>query len=523
MTHSVSEKIIKNTVFNTIGRFWGILVALFLTPYILNHVGIERYGIWAVIGVLTGYFGLLDFGMGTSFVKYISEYYAKKDHKSINQVVSTGVVFYSIFGALIIAVAFLAMTPLLVLFRIPRELYGEAVFVFRLGVILFAASSIFSAFQALQGGLQRMDVSNKIAIGVSVPMVLGTVWFLENGYGLRGLMLNNAIIIAVTGAVNVMAGFRLLPELKFSPVLLTREMFGKLFAFGYKMQSAKIADAVVFQADRLLLCHFLGVGAAGVYQLGSSIAYHLRGVSLLLISAVLPAASDLDAKQEHDKLKTLYLKGSKYLVLVSFPLAFFTMASAGLIIRTWVGPGYERAAVVLQLLAAGYLANLLSGVGTSVGAAIGKPEFQMRAAIITAVSNIVLSVALILWIGFFGVAVATVVSFVLGTVYFFFKLHSRIGLSSKKVILETVPVPLCAALLPALGICGLHYRLKAAIMGAGRLGGLELLVLEGLAFLGIYLAVILRGGYLDGFDRDIMRKAVSYLTSRRTPSEGRGA
>jgi len=520
MTYSVSENIIRNTVFNAAGRFWGILVTIFLTPYILGHIGIERYGIWAIVGVLTGYFSLLDFGMGTSFVKYISEYYAKKDYKSINQVISTGAAFYAVFAAVVVLVAFLAMHQLLALFKVPQELAGEVFFVFRLGIVLFAVSNILSAFQAVQGGLQRMDISNKISIGASVPMILGTVYFLEAGYGLRGLMLNNAVILAATGAANVIAGFRIFPELRLSPSLVTRGMFGKLLNFGFKMQFSKVADAVVFQTDRLLIGHFLGVGEVGVYQLGSSIAYQVRAVPLLLVSAILPAASDLNAKLEHDRLKMLYLKSSKYLVLASFPLIFFTMAAAQLVMRTWVGPGYERSALVLQLLAAGYLANLLSGVGTSVSAAIGKPEIQMWAAIISAVSNIVLSVALILSIGFFGVAVATDVSFILSTGYFFFKLHRQMGLSTRKMAMEIVSLPLCAALLPALAIAGLHYWLKPAFMCAGRPGSFGILAMEGLAFAGIYLAGIIKGGYLDGYDREMLRKAVLYLKSRTAPYAG---
>ena len=63
----ISQKVIRNTIFNTIGRFWQILIGLVLIPYIVSHIGVERYGIWAIVGVLTGYFGLLDLGAKDSF------------------------------------------------------------------------------------------------------------------------------------------------------------------------------------------------------------------------------------------------------------------------------------------------------------------------------------------------------------------------------------------------------------------------------------------------------------------------
>ena len=91
---NISQKIVKNTFYNMIGKFFGILAALFLTPYIIRHIGIERFGLWAIVGVMTGYFGLIDCGIGTSFVKYIAEFYTKKEVDKINQLVSTGVIFY---------------------------------------------------------------------------------------------------------------------------------------------------------------------------------------------------------------------------------------------------------------------------------------------------------------------------------------------------------------------------------------------------------------------------------------------
>lgn len=57
--NSISEKIMRNTKFNALGYFWGILIIL--TPYIIHHLGIERVGMWVIIGVLVSYFGILDF------------------------------------------------------------------------------------------------------------------------------------------------------------------------------------------------------------------------------------------------------------------------------------------------------------------------------------------------------------------------------------------------------------------------------------------------------------------------------
>lgn len=511
METSTSGKILKNTVYNAIGRFWGIAVAVVMAPYIINNVGIERYGIWAFVGVLTGYFSLLDFGVGTSFVKYIAEYYAKRDHENISRLISTGVIFYLGFAALVIPLSFLVIDPLLRFFSIPAELYSEAFFVFQVGVMLFAVSGAVNAFQSIQGGLQRMDISNSISIIISIPMIAGTVYVLESGYGLRGLILNNVVVLALSCVLNVFSGFRLLPGLSLSPRLFCREMFKRLFTFGYKLQFSRIADLVVFQADRLLIAYFLNLSSVGFYQLGSTMAQNMRQLPLLLVSAILPAASDMDAKKEHEKLRELYFRGSKYLVLVSFPLVFFTIISAPLIMFIWMGSGYEKSAWVIRVLAGGYLVNLLAGVGTSIGAAIGKPEFQMGAAIVSGVTNIILSVALISLFGFLGAALSATIALVLGPLYFFVKLHAQLGVSTRDLIRRIVLLPLAACLLPAVTAWLVNSGFIPVGRALTRLAALQIFVVEGAAFSGVYIAIILIVGYLDDYDRGVLRKLAGMI------------
>ena len=512
MAITIKEKIVKNTLFNTLGHFWVILVALFLTPYIISHIGIERYGIWAIVGVLTGYFDLLDFGIGTSFVKYISEYYAKNDYKKINQIVNTGFIFYSIFAVLIVLLGFSIIGLLLKSFNVPQGLYEEAVFVFLLGIIIFGASNALSVFVAIQGGLQRMEISNIVVVVMSVPNIVGTIFFLERDYGLSGLMINNAIILVISSIANIIIAFKILPELRFNPFLFSREMFKRLFSFGVKLQFAKIADNITFQTDKILIAYFLNVSYVGFYQLGSSITSKMRGLPLLLISALLPAASEMNAFNEREKLHELYLRGTKYLSAVSIPLVFFVIISAHLIMLAWIGKGYEKSAWIIQLLGIGYLVNILAGVGVTIASAMGKPEFQMKAAIITATSNLILSIILIIKFGFIGVAIATSISLVLGPIYFFVKLHQQIRLPLIDFMKKTILKPLLISFLVAMLIYGLNYGIKPLIIAANRPTIISIFFLEGAFFVSIYTIIILKVKHFNWHDINYFKESISFVT-----------
>ena len=236
MAYSISHKIVKNTLFNAAGRFWGILIGLLLTPYIIRHLGLEKYGILTLVGATTGYFGLLDFGIGASFVKYIAEFHVDKDSGKINQLIVTGFLFYSALAFFFAGLSLFVAKPLALLLKTRPDLYPETVIVFVIGIITFGLSNALSVFAAIQSGLQRMDISNKVGMGMSVINALGTVFCLENAHGLIGLMLLNAGMVIIGGACNIIIAYRIMPGLSLGFRNYSGAMFGKMFRLGYKMQ-----------------------------------------------------------------------------------------------------------------------------------------------------------------------------------------------------------------------------------------------------------------------------------------------
>ncbi|MDD5775341.1 MAG: MATE family efflux transporter, partial [Candidatus Omnitrophica bacterium] len=122
-TSGIGDKVVRNTAYNIIGRMWFFIVGFFLTPYIVGRLGVERYAVWALVGVVTNYFGLLDFGVGSSFVKYVSEFHTIKEYSGINKLVNTGFAFYVMLGAGIVALAALFVDPLMSFLKIPAVLH----------------------------------------------------------------------------------------------------------------------------------------------------------------------------------------------------------------------------------------------------------------------------------------------------------------------------------------------------------------------------------------------------------------
>src|ERR1700757_946280 len=105
----------KRQIISNVSSSWfslgvSILVGIFLSPYILHRLGDAAFGIWVLIFSITGYYGLFDFGIRSSILRYVSKFVATNDTEALNQLINTSLVSYSAIGALTVLLS-IALSP----------------------------------------------------------------------------------------------------------------------------------------------------------------------------------------------------------------------------------------------------------------------------------------------------------------------------------------------------------------------------------------------------------------------------
>ncbi len=493
----ISTKIIRNTFFNILGGSWGLLIKILLTPFIIHYIGTERFGIWALVLLFTGYFALLDLSIGTSVVKYISMHYAKKKFDSINKVVNSALVFYAVAGLISwISAIFLIKWVVENILHIPPSLIDEANFVLTWGVFIFAFSNTMNVFGSVIIGLQKMDVTNKIKIVVTTLEGIGIVLFLIGGFGLTGLILNTGIIAVITSLAYVVASKRVFPQLAIGRRFLDTKILKELLTFGAKLHFSRIGDMMHFQTDKIFITYFLQLSFVTFYEVANTVAFTMRMVPLAIVSAILPAASEIKAAGDEKSLRELYMRSSKYLSLVSIPLLFFTFFLAPSIIEVWLGNGYELSVITLQVLLLGYFANILTSSGSQVAIGLGKPDYVMKSSIIATLLNLVLSILLIVKIGYFGAALGTSIAMTIAAGYFILTLHRTLGIANFFFFQRVLFSPIGASAIALLSLYPAAHFLNTSLIS---------LVFEALLFCAMYSVIILKMNCFDAYDVELIK------------------
>ncbi len=503
-TAHLSGTIIRNTGYNFAGFGWTLGISLVLTPYLIGRLGMERFGIWAVLSAFTGAFGLLDCGIGSAFVKFIAEHAARRDERALRQTVSTGTFFYAALAVLLIGAAALGAAPILSLLRIPAPLQAEAHMALVVSVLAFGITQSLSAFSSIQTGLQRMDITNRISVVLTALSAGMTVLFVETGAGLIGLSAAACFTALLRGACDLTVAARLLPKVGVRVRDLDRQTLRTLFSFGIRLQMAKFAELIGFGFDKLLLSRYLSVTAAGLYQSGALLAAKARDLSALLLAALTPAAAQLDACQDRAKLMALYERSFKYLAAAAVPLMTLLCVSAQPLIRAWLGQGYPAAVTALRALCGAYLLNVLGGPAVSIAKGMGQPGFQMRAAALQTTLNVVLGLVLIKSFGMQGLLAAVAAAMGVSYIYTCVTIHRFLKIPLVSFWARFLSKPLFAASLGALFSTAL-----LAITGgwkATRWGNIGIFSLSAAGFLCVYAAVLNASRFLDALDRDILKE-----------------
>ena len=150
----LKAKTVRNVSATWISLIVHALVSFFLSPFILPRLGDSAFSVWVLVFSLTGYFGLLDFGIRSSIVRYVAKFSAVGDDDQLGRFLTTSIAFYVsvAFGVLVLTAIGSAYLP--ALFKIPPELLRSARLLFWLAGVSVAVNFPLSVFAGVMEGLR---------------------------------------------------------------------------------------------------------------------------------------------------------------------------------------------------------------------------------------------------------------------------------------------------------------------------------------------------------------------------------
>src|SRR5215472_9531717 len=178
------ERFVINVLWSWTGVIASLFQGLIITPFVIRRLGEEQYGIWLVIFSILEYFWFFDLGMNTAVCVFCARYFAVKNNEKINQVISTGVFYFSMVAVVIWIISPMLATNAHRFFPVSPANQREFANLILLTGISWGLCVMLHLFLSALDGFQRFDLTSRVMVLQVVLRSAGYFWALTLGYGL---------------------------------------------------------------------------------------------------------------------------------------------------------------------------------------------------------------------------------------------------------------------------------------------------------------------------------------------------
>jgi O-antigen/teichoic acid export membrane protein len=438
----------KLQIIKNVGSSWfslglNILVGIFLSPFILHRLGDAAFGIWVLIFSLTGYYGIFDFGIRSSIVRYVSKYTATQDINEVSRLMSTSMFTYTCIGAFSILLTLVGCVYVDRVFHIAPDFQSSARWLLFLVGGSVALGFPLGVFGGVLEGLQQFYVLNWTNVVSTVLRVVLIVFFLNRGYGLLTVAVITVGLPLLASVVRGIVALRVLP-VTFSWKYVDRETFRQMANYSSITFMIIVAGRLRFKTDALVIGTFLSSAAITYFYAGSRLVDYAGEVLSSLAQIFVPMSSQSDAAGNMDRLRKIFVAGNRACAFTTLPITAVFVILGKSIIEVWVGKKYVAPAYpVLLTLIFPYTLMLVQSASGRVLFGIGKHGTLAVVTLIEGAANLIVSILLVRPYGIVGDALGTAIP-LLGTYILFMPFHlcSRLGIKVSTYLRQAYLLPL---------------------------------------------------------------------------------
>jgi O-antigen/teichoic acid export membrane protein len=389
------EALVRNVWIDMAARAGYLLTRVLIPPFVLSHIGLDAYSLWAAVFVFVAYAGATTIGVSAAYVKYVADYAARGEAHKSNTLLSTGFVTVGAASLVAFGLVVLGLGQVLSWLHMPAHLQHEA----RIVVLLVASSFLFdfafSMFRDSLAGAQKIAEVQIIWVASYLIETALIVVLLSTGHGVIGLADAFVVRMMVSAVLSVVMAYRLLPWIRISIRWPSREALGQLVRFGGVVQFVAILGTVLNTVERAIALPLVGLSAVGLLDISDKLPGMAAIIPTALATSLFPAAAYLrggfsDNAEGRQVITDLYFRGTRYMSLIAGAIAGLLATSAAPLMAVWLGKVYPGTVYLMAIFAIQQHFHVMTGPGTAILKGIGRPREELFYSVPNIVAVIVL-------------------------------------------------------------------------------------------------------------------------------------
>ncbi|MCD6185774.1 MAG: oligosaccharide flippase family protein, partial [Deltaproteobacteria bacterium] len=403
-----SKLIIKGSALSVAQVFLQVAVAFFMMPFVIAHLGTRFYGIWILIGAFVGYYGLLDLGISSAVMRYVSRSIGSGNREKTKYYVSSAFFVLCAVGVLVVAVSIAA--SFFAVFFIHNS---DDLFLFKFSVIIlgFAIGISFPlrVFDGVLNANLRVDLKRYIEIGEIIVRTILVVAVLEMGFGILGLAVVSASVMLTDFIVKAVVAFKIDPTLRIKIKYFNKDKINEMKDFAFFNFIRAIADILSNKIDPYTVAYFTNISAVAYYGVALNLANYFAQFFKSFLGILAPLFSQKEGANDIEGIRRILVFVSGLSVIISTFMVTLIIFYSRQFLTRWLGPSFNESYIIVILLVSPFI--LAYGFFSSVFVLgnMGKHRLNAYLDIIQGVVNLVLSILLGFFWGTTGIALGTAI------------------------------------------------------------------------------------------------------------------
>jgi O-antigen/teichoic acid export membrane protein len=283
------------------------IYSLASVPVALHYLDAKRFGLWAVMGTLSGYLSLIDAGMTSAAARLVVDYKDDRNGGCYGGFIKSGWLVFSLQGAVIFGIGLSLAGVFARLLAIEPDLQTEFIRLvnWQCGCLtLLFATRIWSL---ILNANQRMDLSNYAGVG-GFAINFSAQWiFFHYGFGVLSLALG-----AITSAVftssfqaGACARLRLLPDAGHWGSV-SRRYFLEIAGYGKDLFLVSVGTQLIMASQTIVVTRMLGLEAVAMWNVGLRVFSLLNQLIWRVADMSASAFAEMLARGEITRLRDRY-------------------------------------------------------------------------------------------------------------------------------------------------------------------------------------------------------------------------
>lgn len=468
------KEIILGTIISYLSVLIQIVSTLVITPFLIKHIGDTEYGIYKIVSSLITYINIMNFGLGNSLIRFLSELMVQGQKKRAGEL--TKILCIVNLSAVLLAV----LAGIGIYYIIPDAFSasmteGDFVTAQRVYLVLLV-SALFTIMNDVQASY----------IYVHEKFIFAKIIDLSKYFVKMVLLLciishfEAALYVAIVDLLISLAVYAIdfcycRCKLNYHPLQakidlkqLDKKYYLNVIKYSALFFVNLIVEQLIWNTDTIIIGMKVDAQRAAVFGAGSTISAAYYSMTLIINSILFPRiVKDVSLRKNGEYFTDIMVKTGRIQAFISmYILGGYLLFGQTFVCHIWLNPSYKLAWITSLIIMAGTLFNSLASSGHLILRAIDKQGFFLTIYLLVFLTNTVCTYFIVDYFGITGAACATSLSYVAGMCFFIFPYYKKaIGINLKRFLGNILPIVMVYSLLGGLAFLPLQDIIPASIGG----------------------------------------------------------